>query len=91
MLRLVSRQSRRFYVRGELACARCARPIYIFGTGELDDIIEASCDQCRHVGFYRKARITVRLLPERRRQRPPAVYPRLVYPDPAGDNGSSSG
>jgi hypothetical protein len=90
-VRLVSRQSRQFYARGELACARYARPIYIFSAGELDDIVEASCDQCRHLGLYRKARIAVRLLPERRQQRPPAGRPRHVHPGPAGDDGSPPG
>jgi hypothetical protein len=86
MLRVVSQQKRRFYARAELACARCAGPIYMFGLGELDDVVEARCEACRHLGLYRKARVTVRLLPERRRLRPPAVYPRLIHPQPNVDD-----
>jgi hypothetical protein len=69
MLRLASSRERRFYVRGELQCARCSETIFITRFGELTPVFEADCPDCGFDGAYATSDVRVRVLPERRARR----------------------
>jgi len=59
---------RAIYLRGVVACQKCAAPIYVHKLKSLANEFSLLCSRCGHRGHYLKRNVTVEKLPERRRK-----------------------
>lgn len=66
MLKLISSRDLRFYVRGELICAKCSETLFVSHVGDLTPMFEAQCYDCGFDAAYARADVRVKVLPERR-------------------------
>lgn len=64
----IKRQKKTVYPRGEVACRKCAAPIYIYKLTALADEFSVHCSRCGNRGIYLKSAIAIKELPERRKK-----------------------
>jgi Zn finger protein HypA/HybF involved in hydrogenase expression len=60
-------QKRRVYQRAVIACRKCTTPIPLHKLNALPDEFSVRCPRCGDRGIYAKRAITIKDLPERRK------------------------
>ena len=65
---LLAQRPKKTYHRGELACRKCATPIYVHKLSALPEEFSVRCPKCGDRGIYMKRAVAVHELPERRKK-----------------------
>jgi len=62
------RPKKSVYMRGMIACRKCATPIYVYKLNAMPDEFSVQCPKCRDRGIYLKRAVVLQDLPERRKK-----------------------
>jgi DNA-directed RNA polymerase subunit RPC12/RpoP len=62
------RQKKGVYERGEVACEKCGKAIYIYNLKKLPKEFSLHCSHCGHRGIYQQPALKIQDMPERRKK-----------------------